>query len=220
MRVLISGFDPIWGIKKTPSGDLAKLWEEGSISVDGVDIRAVVLPQKFAKSTEELCSVIAEFQPHIILMYGATQHNDPVRLERFAVNVERTPMGDNTKIPVKERHIVQGGPAAYESTLPISHLVEKLKEQGVDAKPSYHAGTHVCNSLMYGVLHYLHQHPMPHQAACGFIHVSFPNEYGVIEDEFWSTANFSGIVHSSITLVTEVAKWYEEAHADAKVADE
>ena len=212
MRIIVSGFEPIWGIKKTPSGELAKLWEDGSLEVPGVEVAGRVLPQKFGKSTEELCAEIAAFQPHAVIMYGATQHNDPVRLERFAVNVERSPMGDNTKIPVKERHIVQGGPAAYEATLPIHDLVDRLKDQGVDCKPSYHAGTHTCNSLMYGVLHWLQSNQLPHPVAAGFVHVAFPNDFGVIEDEMWSTATFSGIVKSSLLLVEAVAEWYQSTY--------
>ncbi len=212
MRVIVSGFDPIWGIKKTPSGELAKLWEEGSLKVPGVEVMGVVLSQKFEKCTEELCSEISSFKPHIVLMYGATQRNDPIRLERFAVNVEHSPMGDNTKIPVKERHIVKGGPAAYESTLPIHDLVETLNAEGIECKPSYHAGTHTCNSLMYGVLHWLQANPMEHPIAAGFVHISFPNDFGVIEDESWSTSTFSGIVQSSLSLVKATTDWYRSTY--------
>jgi len=210
VRVLLSGFTPIWGIKKTPSGELAKLWQSGALSVPGVEVTATVLPQQFGKSTELLCTDIQAVKPHIILMYGATQKNDPVRLERFAINLERSPMGDNTRIPVKERPVILGGPAAYESTLPVTDLVEELKENGVDCKPSYHAGTHVCNSLMYGVLHFLSLNSQPHHVMAGFIHIPFPNEYGVIEDELWTTATCNGIVDSSIELVRVSSEIYTE----------
>jgi pyroglutamyl-peptidase len=208
VKVLLTGFEPIWGIRRSPSGDLAKLWEEGAISVPGVEVKGLVLPQLYGKCTEALCTEIGAVQPHAVLMFGATQKNDPLRIERFAINVERSPMGDNSRIPVQDRPVVRGGPAAYEPTIPIEHLVHSLTSRGVSSKPSYSAGTHVCNSLMYGVLHYLSTVPQPHFVAAGFMHVSFPNDFGVVEDELWSTASFSGIVEASVALVAQVSQWY------------
>jgi len=214
MRVLISGFEPIWGIKKTPSGELAKLWAEGPLTVEGVDVRAIVLPQVFGRSADILWGEALSFKPHAILMFGATQHNDPMRLERFAINVEKSPMGDNTRVPVKERPVVHSGPPAYEGTLPTAWIVERLKEAGVDSKPSYNAGTHTCNSLFYHIMHRLALQPMAHPVGASFVHVSFPNEYGVIEDELWTTATFPGIVKASVALVEQVRNWYQAQHGD------
>lgn len=210
LRALITGFEPAWGIKKTPSGELAKLWQSKTISAAGVEVTGLVVPQQFGVSTSIVCTEIASLKPHIVLMFGATMHNDPVRLERFAVNVEKSVMGDNTRIPVSDRPVVMGGPPAYEPTLPVHHLVERLHADGVDAKASYHAGTHTCNSLMYGVLHWLKENPQPQYVAADFIHVSFPNEFGVVEDELWTTSSFSGIVRSSQVLLEEAAIWYAE----------
>jgi pyroglutamyl-peptidase len=212
VKVLLTGFEPIWGIRRSPSGDLAKLWEEGAVSVPGVEVRGLVLPQLYGKSTEILCTEIGAWQPHAVLMFGATQKNDPLRLERFAINAERSPMGDNSRIPVQDRPVVRGGPAAYEPSLPIEHLVHALTSRGVTSKASYFAGTHVCNSLMYGVLHYLATVPQPHFIAAGFMHVPFPNDFGVIEDELWSTASFSGIVEASVALIGQVFQWYGAQH--------
>lgn len=214
MKAIITGFEPIWGIKKTPSGEVAKLWADGSVSVPGVEVKGLVLPQQFGLCTRMLSTEIDEFQPHFVIMYGATQHNDPVRLERFALNVERSPMGDNTRIPVKERPVITGGPSAYESTIPVHHLVDRLKAAGVDSKASFHAGTHTCNSIMYGILHHIKVAPQAHPVLAGFVHVSFPNEYGVVEDELWTTSSFSGVVRSSIALIKETAAWYKDQYGD------
>ena len=205
MKILITGFEPSWGIKKTPSGEIAKIWADGTLKVDGVEVRAIVLPQLFRKSTEMAVGEIGSFRPDAVIMYGATQKNDPVRIEKFAINVEKSPMGDNSKIPAEERPVVRGGPAAYESTLPIGYLVDAMNGQKVETRTSYHAGTHVCNSILYGVLHATSGMEGPPMV--GFVHVSFPNEFGVIEDRLWSTANFSGIVKSSVVLVESLRDW-------------
>jgi pyroglutamyl-peptidase len=214
MRVLISGFEPSWGIRKTPSGELAKLWASGEISIEGVEVRSVVLPQVFGQSADMLWADVVAWKPHAILMFGAAQRNDPMRLERFAINIEKSPMGDNTRIPVRERPVVHSGPPAYECSLPIHWLVDRIVELGIDVKPSYHAGTHTCNSMFYHIMHRLSNHSVGHPVGAGFIHVSFPNEYGVIEDELWSTATFPGIVKASMALVDQVKNWYIAQHGD------
>jgi pyroglutamyl-peptidase len=179
---------PIWGVRQSPSGEIARLWASGELKIDGTETKAVILPQQFGMDAKILWTEIAMFKPHIILMFGATQRNDPVRLERFYINVEHTPMGDNTKIPVKDRRIVQDGPPGYESTLPIHYLIDKLLESGIESKISYHAGTHTCNSLAYSMMHLLKNNQFGHPILAGFVHMAFPNEMGVIEDAMWTTA--------------------------------
>ena len=211
MRVLITGFEPTWGIKKTPSGELAKLWAGGELTVPGIEVQSMVLPQVFGKSAEIVIAEIQSFDPQAVLMFGATMKNDPLRLERFAINCEATVMGDNPRIPVSpDRSIIPGGPAAYEATLPVYWLMDHLNAIGVDTKVSYHAGTHTCNSIMYHVLHFLANKPHPMPVVAGFIHVPFPNEFGVVEDSLWTTASFEGIVQASVGLVQKVRDWYQD----------
>ena len=124
-------------------------------------------------------------------------------------------MGDNTRIPVMpDRPIIRGAPAGYESTLPIHWLIDELEAAGVSARASYHAGTHTCNSLMYGVLHFLATTGIP--AHAGFIHVPFPNEYGVIEDESWTTAAFDGIVKASLVMMQKMQLWFEQTYGQSQ----
>jgi len=209
VKILISGFEPIWGVKKTPSGELAKLWQRTDLPLpEGVETRSIILPQRYGVCTEMLCDQIKAFQPNVILMFGATMKKDPLRFERFAINAESSVMGDDSKVPIKDRPIVIGGPSAYESTLPISYLVDKLMESGTHARASFHGGTHVCNSLMYGVLHYLSTNPLDHKVAAGFMHVSFPNSFGVVEDDLWGTAEWPDLVRASFTIVREVSAYF------------
>jgi pyroglutamyl-peptidase len=206
MRVILTGFEPSWGIKKTPSGELAKLWAKEQMPVEA-EVKSIVLPQIFGTSTKILCDAIAEFEPQIVFMFGATTKADPIRLERFAINVEHTVMGDNNRIPISDRPILKGGPSAYESTLPIDFLVSHLNNRNISAKTSYHAGTHTCNALLYGCMHYLSSKPDLNIVA-GFIHVPFPNEFGVVGDEPWAVAGWTGIIQASVVLMQETINWY------------
>lgn len=183
MRLLFSGFEPATGIRKSPSGELARLW--GSEHMIDAEVRAVVLPQVFRECTRRLAAEAASFRPDAILMFGAVPANDAVRVERFALNAEMSRSGDNTGIPVHDRPIVVGGPPAYETTLPHARIMSALDGARVRGRLSHHAGTHVCNSLFYGIRHFLETAWEGPRPAAGFIHVPFPVELssGIVEDE-------------------------------------
>lgn len=200
-KVLLSGFEPQWGIKKTPSGELAKVWANGDVSIPGFSVRGIVLPQIFGKSSEILKNEAIRFKPDFILMYGASQHDSPIRYERFAINVIDTAMGDNNRIPIRDSSIIRGGPAAYETSIEILGMIEFLKSKGVNAIPSYHAGTHTCNELYYQITHWLSSNPFEHKVHACFIHCAFSNEFGVIEDRGFSTPSFSDIIKSSMETI-------------------
>jgi pyroglutamyl-peptidase len=211
MRCLITGFEPQFGIKKTPSGELAKLWADGMLSVPGVEVMAKVLPQVFGVAARDTCADIASFRPNIVIMYGATQKNDPIRLERFAVNVRNSAMGDNTMVPVRDQPVVFGGVPGYEASWPCAGLAEALTASGNKSVVSYHAGTHVCNDQFYTVMKWLSENDVGHPVAAGFVHMSFPNEFGVVEDRNWETSGFPGIVDASVKLVSIASDWYSKS---------
>ena len=66
------------------------------------------------------------------------------------------------------------GPVAYFSRLPVKAMVENVRAHGLPCSVSYSAGTYVCNSVMYRVLH-LAARSYPNMKA-GFIHVPYSSE--------------------------------------------
>ncbi len=210
MRVLLSGFHPQWGWTRSPSHDLAKIWQDKLVSVEGVEVKSIILPQIFDQDGSIICNEIGSFKPNVILMVGVTPKNDPLRLEKFAVNAIDTPMGDNSRIAVKNRTIVLNGPPAYESTLPIDFLANHLNEAQIHTVVSFHAGTQACNHVMYQALHWLANNEMPHHVMAGFVHTSIPNSYGIVSDHHYPTATFEEIVKTSVILVKQCTNFYRE----------
>lgn len=211
LKAILTGFHPQWGLKKSPSGELAKLWQS-TLNTTEAEVKSLVLPNEFKAASETLQSEIINFQPNFILMFGASFKEKPICIERFFINSENSVMGDNTRIPVKDRCIIENGPSAYESTLPVHELVEILENAQIKAVPSFAAGQHTCNSLAYRILHWLKNNPTSNPVYAGFIHVPFPNSFGVIEDSSSGTATFEEIVKASIILVDETARWYRRTH--------
>lgn len=210
IKIMVTGFEPSWGIKKTPSGEFVKLWETNHLKFEGGEIIPVILPQLFGVSTKMLWSKITEHAPNIVLMFGATPRNDPFRIEKFALNIENSIMGDNNRIRVDDRKISLEGPSAYETNLPTNDILKGLLNDNLNAKVSYFCGTHVCNSLMYGILHKLNEQGLLGKIWAGFFHFPFPNEFGVIEDELWNTGTFPGIIKTSLEMMRIVSNLYKE----------
>jgi pyroglutamyl-peptidase len=214
VKVLFSGFEPQWGTKKTPSGELAKVWASGSLKVDDVEVRAVVLPQLFDKSFEILSREAMNFQPHLILMWGATQKNDPIRLEQFAINIKNSSMGDNSRVPVHNIPIIPNAPAGYSTSIPLKQIIDNLKKDDIECVISNHAGTHTCNELSFRIYDWLTKKPFEYPVHALFIHSSYPNSFGIVEDSHFATATFEQLVKTSMQVIKYCADWYREKNAE------
>ena len=55
--------------------------------------------------------------------------------------------------------------------MPVREMIKAVQSKSIPCRISNTAGTYVCNSLIYEVLHYAQQN-MPHVKAC-FIHVPY-----------------------------------------------
>ena len=82
-----------------------------------------------------------DFALHLGQAPGSTR----VQLESFAVNIG----GSSFQSPDEFRELVNGGPPAYRSRLPLATWSARLREAGVPAQVSYHAGTYLCNATLY-----------------------------------------------------------------------
>lgn len=167
-KVLITGFEPFGGERVNPSWEVVK--QLNDMELAGARIIARQLPCVFGEALEALNAAIDEVQPVMVLAIGQAGGRTDITLERVAINVDDARIPDNQgKQPIDEL-IVENGPAAYFSTLPIKAMVGSMREAGIPASVSQTAGTYVCNHVMYGLLHRLND-----QQAIkgGFIHIPY-----------------------------------------------
>ena len=92
-------------------------------------------------------------------------------MERVALNVDDARIPDNAGQQPIDAAVVQGGPAAYFSTLPVKAMVRDLRAAGWPASVSNTAGTFVCNHIFYALMHRLASRPALAGTRGGFIHV-------------------------------------------------
>lgn len=174
-HILLTGFDPFGGETMNPS------WEAVSAlhgrRVGGHRIVVLQLPTEFAASLKALRRALRELRPSIVLGVGQAGGRSRLSLERVAINVNDARIADNAGGQPVDTPVVEGGPAAYWTTLPIKAMREAILAAGVEAEVSQTAGTFVCNHLFYGLMHELATQRQLKGTRGGFIHVPWlPNQ--------------------------------------------
>ncbi|WNC17424.1 pyroglutamyl-peptidase I [Brevibacillus brevis] len=167
--ILVTGFDPFGGEPINPAWESVKRLSEGSYENYKVEVRQ--MPTVFDKSLECLYAAIDETRPDLVICVGQAGGRPDITVERVAINVNDARIPDNEGNQPIDTPIVEGGPTAYWSTLPIKAIVKELRDQGVPASVSQTAGTFVCNHLFYGLMHVLAlKYP---ETRGGFIHIPY-----------------------------------------------
>ncbi len=101
-------------------------------------------PVDFAAVREKLTADLAanyDFALHL----GQAPGSARVRLEAIGINVG----GTSAEMPDQFQPLVADGPVAFRSQLPLANWAAKLREAGIPAQVSYHAGTYLCNATLY-----------------------------------------------------------------------
>ena len=150
MKILITGFEPFGSRKTNNSWEVAKAFRNRD------EIKVLQLPVSFSRSHGLVIDQIEKQCYDLILMIGETSStNDYLRLERVAINLKDSINTDNDEVIADEEILVEDASPAYFTKFPLKKIVAKLKESGYPAKISNSAGTFVCNSLYFNILHYI-----------------------------------------------------------------
>ena len=165
-KLLITGFDPFGGEKINPSWEAVKLLPE---KIGAYRIYKMEIPTVFSVAARQVLEQARKLQPDVILSVGQAGGRSAVTPERVAINLRDASICDNAGDKPQEQPIVEGGPAAYFSTVPCKKMVEAMKQAGFPAAVSNSAGTFVCNDVLYSVLHHFNGTDL----RAGFIHVPF-----------------------------------------------
>lgn len=168
MKVLLTAFDPFGQEEINPALEAVKLVPD---KLKGIDIIKLEVPTVFGLSIERVTAAMDREKPDVVLCIGQAGGRFEVTPERVAINLNDAPIADNQGNQPLDQPIVKEGANAYFSNLPLKAMVAAIRQGGVPSGLSNSAGTFVCNHLMYGVLHHIHQNNLPIRG--GFIHVPF-----------------------------------------------
>ena len=190
MRILITGFEPFGGQSINPSWEVARALD--GLSWPQAQVRAIQLPCVFAQAASALTRALDEIRPDIVLALGQAEGRSDISVERVAINIMDARIADNAGAQPIDQPVVTGGPVAYFSTLPIKHLVARMRAAGFPASVSQTAGTFVCNQVFYALQHAL----AGRGVRSGFVHVPLLPE---------QAAHWPGPPLPSMPLGTQVA---------------
>lgn len=173
-KVLITGFEPFGGEEINPAYEAVKLLPD---EIAGAQIIKLEIPTVFQKGVDAVYNAIQKYQPDYVLCIGQAGGRSQLTPEWVGINFRNARIADNEGNQPVQTPVIEGGPAAYFTMLPVFCMVEKMKENGIPASVSYSAGTYVCNDVMYSLLHYCHTEFKNTKG--GFMHVPYSTEQTV-----------------------------------------
>ena len=168
MRILVTAFDPFGGESINPAQQAVERLDE---TIGNHQISKLIVPTVFGKAAELVIAEMDKMHPDAVICVGQAGGRKSVTPERIAINIMDAGIKDNDGNQPSDEPVVAGGPAAYFSTLPIKTMVSAIRNAGLPGDVSNTAGTFVCNSLLYSVLHHAAMN-MPETKAV-FIHVPY-----------------------------------------------
>jgi pyroglutamyl-peptidase len=121
-------------------------------------------PVDFVEARERLKKDLQANYDYAIFL-GQAPGSGRVHLESIAVNVG----GTSRQLPDEFVPLVADGPAAYRTGLPLGEWSQTLRNIGIPAQVSFHAGTYLCNAIFYLGQHFVAEQGLKTQ--CVFIHL-------------------------------------------------
>ena len=171
--LLLTGFEPFGGETLNPSWEVARALT-GEV-IGSMRVQSLQLPCVFAQAPQVLQAALAKLSPQAVLCLGQAEGRSEVTPERVAINIMQARIPDNAGAQPQEEPVVPDGPAAYFTSLPLTRIVQRLRELDIPASVSNSAGTFVCNQVFYGLQHtwgradrrsgFVHLPCLPEQAA-------------------------------------------------------
>jgi pyroglutamyl-peptidase len=148
---LVTGSAPFAGLPDSPAADLLRRVDGASFH--GVTIRTEELPVSRARQPGIVEDLVARHRPAFYVSLGLALGAPVLRLETTAINRTDFGVADNDGArPTGGGPIEEDGPAARFATWDAGALARHLLDNDLPAVVSHHAGTHLCNLVLYAAL--------------------------------------------------------------------
>ena len=165
-KMLITGFEPFGGEKINPSIECVLALNE---VIGGFLVEKLQIPTVFEKAFLTVKNKADEINPDVIICIGQAGGRHAITPETVASNLKHATQPDNEGNMPSYEKICPNGESVYLSTLPITQIVEKIKNAGIPCSTSLSAGTFVCNETFYRLL----KEYDGTDVKVGFIHIPF-----------------------------------------------
>lgn len=167
--VLLCGFEPFDGDDVNPACEV--VGELAGERIAGHRVEPIVMPVTFAAAVAGLEAAISASRPSLVIGIGQAGSRARISIERVAINLLDARIADNAGAQPVDLPVIDGAPAAYFTTLPVKAMLAALASAHVPAELSLTAGSFVCNTMFFALMHLLAtRHP---DVRGGFIHVPY-----------------------------------------------
>ena len=141
-KILMTGFGPFGTASANPSGEIMK-------QISGDNIVTAILPVAYTRSAERLMQLIAEHNPDVVICFGQAEGRTQITPEKIAINLDDARLADNDGVLRSDEKILDNGPDAYFTTLPVKEFAQAITAKGIPSSVSLSAGAFLCNHVFY-----------------------------------------------------------------------
>jgi len=159
-KILMTGFEPFGTASANPSGEIMK-------QISGDNIVTAILPVAYTRSAERLMQLIAEHNPDVVICFGQAEGRTQITPEKIAINLDDARLADNDGVLRSDEKILDNGPDAYFTTLPVKEFAAAITAKGIPSSASLSAGAFLCNHVFYVAQNEL----ADTKVRSGFVHV-------------------------------------------------
>lgn len=198
MKILVTAFDAFGGEEINPT---ERALHRLPNNIGGAQLIKRLLPTVFGEALKQAVAAAEKEDVDAVVSLGQAGGRSHITPEWIGINVADASIPDNEGKQPSDKPVVDGGPAAYFSTLPVKAMVAAIQDAGLPARVSTTAGTFVCNQLLYGLLH----HFKDTQVKAGFIHVPFIKEQAKENSPMLELADVVRGVECAISAVAKDA---------------
>jgi len=141
--IVLTGFEPFGNFRINPSWEAIKKLNEG---------KKIRIPVTF-RDAIRWGERIAEMKPEVVIATGLNPSARGIVVEAIGINIMHSKIADNSGFKPSNLKIYEDGENCYFTNLPYMEIADHLNGMGIPARVSFHAGTYVCNTLYYSLLH-------------------------------------------------------------------
>jgi pyroglutamyl-peptidase len=167
--LLLTGFGPFPNVPANATAVLVpRIAEAAEQAFPGVRVACHILPTEWSAGLARVADLYRDLQPVAAIHFGVAGRAKGFEIEARGRNACAQSPDAAGLLPNGPR-VSPWGPEFLASSLPIAHIVDRLRRRGIPAILSRDAGAYLCNALLYRAQELARSSPLP--ARSGFIHL-------------------------------------------------
>ena len=168
-KLLITGFELFGGEEINPSWDAVSRLPD---IIGEYQLTKQHIPVVFGEAADMITQTAKDLCADTILCIGLACGRAAITPEFVGINLRHATIPDNSGNQPQDKAIIEGGAAAFFSTIPVRKIANAIKAAGIPSQVSYSAGAYVCNDVLYTLLARFENS----ETKVGFLHVPYCTE--------------------------------------------